>query len=125
MGASRQAIFDNPGFRWDRSALSFTRSAHSTERVCLHFRYMLKEFARNADVLEGAPFTFQEVKTLLDGIMIGGRKVSDQEQILKRQNRKTGLQCPPLRAKLARFLTIAAVCLQLFANGCFMNRVDF
>lgn len=33
-------------------------------------------------MLEGNPFTFPEVKTLLDGITIGGRKVSDQEQVL-------------------------------------------
>ncbi len=32
--------------------------------------------------LEGNPFTFPEVKTLLDGVTVGGRKVSDQEQVL-------------------------------------------
>jgi Fic family protein len=43
---------------------------------------MLSEFVWDAGVLEGNPFTFPEVKTLLDGITVGGRKVSDQEQIL-------------------------------------------
>jgi hypothetical protein len=33
-------------------------------------------------VLEDNPFTFPEVKTLLDGVIIGGQKISDQEQIL-------------------------------------------
>lgn len=43
---------------------------------------MLPEFVWDASVLEGNPFTFPEVKTLLDGVTIGGRKVSDQEQVL-------------------------------------------
>lgn len=51
-------------------------------RVCFRFHKMLPEFVWDAGVLEGNPFTFPEVKTLLDGITIGGRKVSDQEQIL-------------------------------------------
>ena len=43
---------------------------------------MLPEFVWDASVLEGNPFTFPEVKTLLDGVTIGGRKISDQEQVL-------------------------------------------
>jgi Fic family protein len=43
---------------------------------------MLPEFVWDAAVLEGNPFTYPEVKTLLEGITVGGRKLSDQEQIL-------------------------------------------
>lgn len=43
---------------------------------------MLPEFVWDASVLEGNPFTFPEVRTLLDGVTVGGRKVSDQEQVL-------------------------------------------
>jgi Fic family protein len=43
---------------------------------------MLPEFVWDAGVLEGNPFTYPEVQTLLEGITIGGRKISDQEQIL-------------------------------------------
>jgi hypothetical protein len=43
---------------------------------------MLPEYVWDAGVLEGNPFTFPEVKTLLEGVTIGGRKLSDQEQIL-------------------------------------------
>lgn len=43
---------------------------------------MLPEFVWDASFLEGNPFTFPEVKTLLDGVTIGGRKLSDQEQVL-------------------------------------------
>lgn len=73
-------LFDALGFRWDRSAVSVP--VHAIERVCFRFHKMLPEFVWDASMLEGNPFTFPEVKTLLDGITIGGRKVSDQEQIL-------------------------------------------
>jgi hypothetical protein len=43
---------------------------------------MLPEYVWDAGVLEGNPFTFPEVKTLLEGVTTGGRKLSDQEQIL-------------------------------------------
>ena len=56
--------------------------AHSLDRVCFRFHKMLPEFVWDASVLEGNPFTFPEVKTLLDGVTIGGRKISDQEQVL-------------------------------------------
>ena len=76
------AIFSALGFHWDRSAVATSVPMHSIERVCFHFHKMLPEFVWDAGVLEGNPFTFPEVKTLLDGITIGGRKLSDQEQIL-------------------------------------------
>ncbi|MDR2128049.1 MAG: Fic family protein [Burkholderiaceae bacterium] len=43
---------------------------------------MLPEFVWDASMLEGNPFTFPEVKTLLDGVTVGGRKITDQQQIL-------------------------------------------
>lgn len=43
---------------------------------------MLPEYVWDAGVLEGNPITFPEVKTLLEGVTVGGRKLSDQEQIL-------------------------------------------
>lgn len=70
------------GFHWDRSAVPSVLPVHSIERACFRFQKMLPEFVWDAGVLEGNPFTFPEVKTLLDGITVGGRKVSDQEQIL-------------------------------------------
>jgi len=76
------ALFDSLGFRWDRSAAPTFIPSHSVDRVCFRFHKMLAEFVWDASVLEGNPFTFIEVKTLLDGVTIGGRKISDQEQIL-------------------------------------------
>ena len=76
------SLFDALGFKWDRSLVPEHVSVHSTERVCFRFHKMLPEFVWDAGVLEGNPFTFPEVKTLLDGVTVGGRKLTDQEQIL-------------------------------------------
>ncbi|MCL2875738.1 MAG: cell filamentation protein Fic [Betaproteobacteria bacterium] len=75
-------LFDALGFCWDRSVVPAAVPTYPMERVCFRFHKMLPEFVWDAGVLEGNPFTFPEVKTLLDGITIGGRRVSDQEQIL-------------------------------------------
>jgi prophage maintenance system killer protein len=75
-------IFNTLGFRWDRNAVPAGIPVHSVERACFRFHRMLPEFVWDAGVLEGNPFTFPEVLTLLDGVTVGGRKISDQEQIL-------------------------------------------
>lgn len=36
----------------------------------------------NMASLEGNPFTYSEVQTLLDGITIGGHRLSDEQQVL-------------------------------------------
>lgn len=75
-------LFKALGFCWDRDVAPDFVPTHSLERVCFRFHRMLPEFVWDASVLEGNPFTFPEVKTLLDGVTIGGRKISDQEQVL-------------------------------------------
>lgn len=75
-------LFTALGFHWNRSAAPAVMSIHSVERVTFRFHRMLAEFVWDASMLEGNPFTFPEVKTLLDGVTIGGRKTSDQEQVL-------------------------------------------
>lgn len=75
-------LIDALGFAWDRSAVPAAMPVHSIERVCFRFHRMLPEFVWDASMLEDNPFTFAEVKTLLDGITVGGRKLSDQEQVL-------------------------------------------
>lgn len=75
-------LFSALGFRWDRLAVPAVVPTNSIERVAFRFHRMLPEFVWDASVLEGNPFTFPEVKTLLDGVTIGGRKISDQEQVL-------------------------------------------
>ena len=75
-------IFGTLGFRWDRSLAPTDIPLHSLDRVCFRFQRLLPEFVWDAGVLEGNPFTFPEVKTLLEGVTVGGHKLSDQEQIL-------------------------------------------
>jgi prophage maintenance system killer protein len=75
-------LFSALGFHWNRSAVPDVVPTHSIERVAFRFHRMLPEFVWDASVLEGNPFTFPEVQTLLDGVTIGGRKISDQEQVL-------------------------------------------
>jgi Fic family protein len=75
-------LFDSLGFGWDRAAMPAEIPTHSIERVCFRFHRMLPEFVWDASVLEGNPFTYPEVQTLLDGITVGGRKISDQQQVL-------------------------------------------
>jgi Fic/DOC family len=75
-------LFCALGFHWNRSTVPGVVPTHSIERVAFRFHRMLPEFVWDASVLEGNPFTFPEVKTLLDGVTIGGRKISDQAQVL-------------------------------------------
>lgn len=75
-------VFAALGFHWDRNIVPASVPVHPVERVCFRFHKMLPEFVWDAGALEGNPFTFPEVQTLLDGITVGGRRISDQEQIL-------------------------------------------
>jgi Fic family protein len=74
-------IFDNLGFHWTRDAALFDAPRASVERAVFRMHRMLPQYVWDAGVLEGNPFTFPEVKTLLEGVTVGGRKLSDQEQI--------------------------------------------
>lgn len=55
---------------------------HSVEQLVVSVFRRLPEIVWDAAVLEGNPLTFPEVKTLLDGLPVGGRKISDVEQVL-------------------------------------------
>jgi len=77
-----QSLFNTLGFHWNRAHVPADLPVHSLERVCFRLQRMLPEFVWDAAALEGNPFTFPEVKTLLDGVTVGGRKLSDQEQVL-------------------------------------------
>ncbi len=75
-------LFNALGFKWDREAIPQNVPVHSVDRVCFRFHKMLPEYVWDASMLEGNPFTFPEVQTLMDGVTVGGRKISDQEQVL-------------------------------------------
>jgi prophage maintenance system killer protein len=79
---AHMALFDSLGFRWDRDSVPRELPSASLNRVVFRFSRMLPEHVWDAGVLEGNPLTFPEVKTLVEGVTVGGRKLSDQEQIL-------------------------------------------
>ncbi|MFF4235771.1 hypothetical protein ACFYYL_07905 [Actinomadura geliboluensis] len=76
---------DPLGFGWDREAIADSLDAipaHSIERAVWRYRRALPEFVWDAAQLEGNPFTYPEVQTLMEGVTVGGRKVSDEQQVL-------------------------------------------
>lgn len=77
-----EKLFKALGFRWNRAAIPAPVPTFSIERVCFHYHRMLPEFVWDASVLEGNPLTFPEIMTLLDGIAVGGHKLSDQDRAL-------------------------------------------
>lgn len=56
---------------------------NNQQKVLFSSTKMHSELVYNMTRLEGNPYTYSEVKTLLDGITVGGRKLSDQEQVLR------------------------------------------
>ena len=52
------------------------------ERARHRFRAALPELIWNAAALEGNTFTLPEVRTLLDGVTVGGHRTEDENQIL-------------------------------------------
>jgi hypothetical protein len=77
-------LVDALGFDWDGAevaALSARIGVHTVERAVWRYRRSLPEFVWDAAVLEGNPFTFPEVQTLMDGVTVGGRKLGDERQV--------------------------------------------
>lgn len=75
-------VFEDLGLRWDRSVVPTDVPVHPVERAVFRLHKALPEFVWDASMLEGNPFTFPEVQTLLDGITVGGHKISDERQVL-------------------------------------------
>jgi hypothetical protein len=78
----RPALFTALGIHWDRGIFPLAIRASEADRVVKRFLKSMPQIVWEAAQLEGNPFTFPEVKTLLDGITVGGRKLSDAQQIL-------------------------------------------
>jgi prophage maintenance system killer protein len=82
--AARQVSVDalhDTGITWrpfDYQAIP----ASDIERTRHRFRAQLPELIWNAAALEGNSYTLPEVKTLLDGVTVGGKRVEDENQIL-------------------------------------------
>lgn len=77
-----QPDFAALGFRWDRDRIPDHLPRHTLARACFRFHHDLPQFVWEATRLAGNPHSFPEVKTLLDGVTVGGHRISDQAQVL-------------------------------------------
>lgn len=73
-------IFEQLGFSWNRAAVPAGQST-SVERAAFRYKQSLAEFVYDASALEGNPFTYSDVLTLMAGVTVGGHKPSDQQQV--------------------------------------------
>jgi Fic family protein len=78
------------GFAWDSSTVP-DLPAHGPKRALWRFSRTLPAYVWDAAVLEGNPFTYPEVQTLLEGVTVGGRRLSDERQILSLSASATNL----------------------------------
>jgi len=85
-------LFDALGFRWDRSLVRRPVDILSVSEVLADFDRGMAGHVWAAAVLEGNPFTYPEVQTLLEGVTVGGHKVTDAEQILRLRDGHTLLR---------------------------------
>jgi hypothetical protein len=71
------------GVAWNADAIRFERITPSTVgRARTRFAAALPDLVWNAAALEGNTFTLPEVRTLLDGVTVGGHPIEDERQVL-------------------------------------------
>lgn len=89
------------GFSYSPCTFS-TSTQPDVRRACFRVRKILEEIVFDTVALENNPFTFPEVKTLMDGVTVGGHRLSDANQVLNqvaswrellRQVEKGGFTC--------------------------------
>lgn len=73
--------FEDTGVTWESFDVGKIKPS-SVERSRHRFRAHLPELIWNTAALEGNNFTLPEVKTLLEGITVGGKKLEDEQQII-------------------------------------------
>lgn len=68
---------------WDPGAVDVNLIEETTtDRSRMRFRALMPEFIWNAAALEGNTYTLPEVRTLIDGVSVGGKRIEETEQIL-------------------------------------------
>lgn len=70
------------GFEYDPEVINVTLPEPNRERALFRVVRLFPEFVWDTTSLEGNPFTFPEVKTLLEGITIGGHRLEDESQVI-------------------------------------------
>ena len=75
------------GLSWDASEVAFPKSEEpNIRRSIWRAKRVFAELIHDVTALEGNPFTVPEIQTLLDGITVGGRKLSDADQVINQRN---------------------------------------
>lgn len=73
--------YEDTGLSWDDFAVDAI-PASDTDRARHRFRAHLPDLIWNTAKLEGNNFTLPEVRTLLEGVTVGGKRLEDQQQIM-------------------------------------------
>ncbi len=73
-------VYKDTGITWSTFDVERIRPS-DVERIRHRFRAQLPELIWNTAALEGNNFTLPEVKTLLEGITVGGKRLDDEEQV--------------------------------------------
>lgn len=73
--------FEDTGLTWGSFDVEEIRPS-DVERSRHRFRAHLPQLIWNTAALEGNNFTLPEVKTLLEGVTVGGKKLEDEQQII-------------------------------------------
>lgn len=69
------------GFTYDPAAFPAAPEPQNPEIALAYFQRAMPEFVWDAAALEGNPFTFPEVQTLMEGTTVGGHKVTDETEV--------------------------------------------
>lgn len=77
-----QKLLKNLGFFWNREFV-FDLPIHDKSHILAYYHRLMPSMVWDAAVLEGNPMTFPEVLILMEGITVGGHKISDQEQVVR------------------------------------------
>jgi len=81
---SREKLFQTLGFKWE--TLDLPLSPPNMDRALFRMFKLLPEMVFDIVHLEGNPYTYPEVQTVLEGITVGGKKVSDTQQVINQRD---------------------------------------
>lgn len=70
------------GFKYEPEVVKVLLPQPNRERALFRVMKLFPEFVWDTTALEGNPFTFPEVKTLLEGITVGGRRLEEESQVI-------------------------------------------
>ncbi|MYG42218.1 MAG: cell filamentation protein Fic [Rhodobacteraceae bacterium] len=74
-------LYYSLGFTWRKPVLP-EKPHGGKPRALFRFQQSLVAFVHDASSLEGNPFTYPEVKALIEGIPVVGHKIEDERQVL-------------------------------------------